>query len=261
MTTPQAPPQFPLSTANQQVLRKLFRTLDQAPGRIVFAQVNQIRLQEWLLKEITSSFQRDHRSCRILSLAGEQSSLYRQVKQALAEFPAPLQLLVVTGWETIFKDKDETGRQQYLREFNLGREAFSTQALEGTRLLLLLPDFVRQLILRYAPDFYDWRVTLLKFEEDAYEPSLTWQETTTDSHLRVRLQETITLQEQQLSRAREEGTDSRTLLSQYLLPLANSYYRNYDWENSLSRYKQALSIEREIGDKSGEGTTLNNISA
>ena len=134
-------------------------------------------------------------------------------------------------------------------------------------LLIWLPRYALDLLAEQTPDFYDWYSGVFSFavqteqreqsEAGAFQD--LWSETGVHAAEHMSSSEKKrwlgTLQE--LLHEHPEMDKSRAVLLENLGYLLDSMG---DREKALSYYQQSLTIKQEIGDKSGEGTTLNNIS-
>ena len=133
-------------------------------------------------------------------------------------------------------------------------------------LLIWLPRYAMDLLAEYTPDFYDWYSGVFVFESPVAEQGMaervSFQAMTSDSgvHAADRLDEAEkkrwlhTLKS--LLAGHTQADKGRADLLHQMAYLMNSLG---DYAQAQDYYQQSLAISREIGDRSGEGTTLNNL--
>ncbi|CAK8712744.1 hypothetical protein KKHLCK_01765 [Candidatus Electrothrix laxa] len=152
--------------------------------------------------------------------------------------------------------------RHFLQLLNWRRSAL---AAVGRPLVIWLPRHALDSMAEHAPDLYDWYSNIYEFsspKEEAEElRSGFYTEFNTDVHPA----------DQQSKAEKEQWLHTLiTLLDEH--PQRNAYrakllndagglhHASGSLEDALALFRQSLTIYREIGDKVGEGTTLNNIS-
>ncbi|MFO1423679.1 MAG: tetratricopeptide repeat protein [Candidatus Competibacteraceae bacterium] len=137
-------------------------------------------------------------------------------------------------------------------------------------LLIWLPDFALDYVARGAPDFWAWRSGVYQFQTDSMLwqmesiaafgdhdavslDSLSWEDKQKEI---VRLEELLrTLQA--LTRQDKQAKQTNSYLSYRLGFLYKSLGRQSE---ALDCYQKSLKLAKALGDRAGEGVTLNNLS-
>ncbi|MBL6986228.1 MAG: tetratricopeptide repeat protein [Methylobacter sp.] len=127
-----------------------------------------------------------------------------------------------------------------------------------------LPEFVLTEIVNEAPDFADWRSGLYEFNLSQSERLdlmiSTWQSVNENFVEQLSLSEKqrwiVNIQNLLAELADQESSKVKDGLLDRLGQLYDSLG---DYDQALSCYQQALQISQDIGDRLGEGTTLNNL--
>jgi tetratricopeptide (TPR) repeat protein len=279
---------------NRDELQRLLTALDYADGfAIFFARCNVPVQRRQLIAEIRQQLSarnlyllelqferpvRDLRSHlrRLLSQQRASPPLSNQVSSptlelALAEAapnyrPVATPVLSISGLE--FSIPFDKPNAALLSELNLGRELFRRDA--PYPLLIWLPDYAITAVARHAPDFWAWRSSVFTFHSQDLLRTNSVQTLAGDEagwiavqnlspeekQRRLRLLESLLDDYAGLPddpRTRRERADLLTSLGQI-----NHVLNRY--EQALDYYSRSLKLLQEIGDKQGEGTTLNNIS-
>lgn len=158
-----------------------------------------------------------------------------------------------------------SGREElrrFLQQLNWLRSALKRIARP---LVIWLPRHALDSMAEHAPDLYDWYSNVYEFaspEEEAEQLRggfLT--EFNTEVHPAERLRKAEKHQWLHTLAALLDEYPQRNAYRAKLLDDAGHLHRALgNLEDALDLYKQSLAIKQEIGDKAGEGTTLNNIS-
>ena len=137
-------------------------------------------------------------------------------------------------------------------------------------LLIWLPDFALDYVARGAPDFWAWRSGVYEFQTD----STLWQ---AESIAALSDQDAVSLgslpwkdKQKEIIRLEELLRTSQALTRQdkqvkqtnhrLLHQLGFLYSSLGKQDEALDRYQESLKLAKAIGDRAGEGATLNNLS-
>ena len=149
-----------------------------------------------------------------------------------------------------------------LQQLNWRRSAL---AAIGRPLVIWLPRHALDSLAEHAPDLYDWYSNVYEFvspKEEAEQLTAGFQaEFNTDVHPSSRLSKTEKEQWLHTLAALLDEHPQRNAYRAKLLGDAGRLHQTMsNLDDALELYQQSLAISREIGDKAGEGATLNNIS-
>ena len=155
-----------------------------------------------------------------------------------------------------------------LAVINYKRENFREQI--SAPLVLWLPEFALRAVAEGAPDFWAWRSGVFEFTAPPGEterarvlaPESGWVELTRmpEEEKRRRIHFLSGLLAEYESHERTKAPEVAAIRADLLLRLGMLNRFLGELDRGLAYYEKSLSIQREIGDRAGEGATLNNIS-
>lgn len=156
-----------------------------------------------------------------------------------------------------------------LAVMNYKRENFREQ-IPGP-LVLWVPEYVLQAIIEGAPDFWAWRSGVFEFATPQVEMEKVWQSVKPEQgqveldrlsaeEKRHRIQLLTSLLAEYESHDDADAPETAAVRADLLNRLGRLQYVLGELDEALAYLEKSLAIRREIGDRSGEGTTLNNIS-
>jgi len=284
-----------LAPENISTLDRLVRSIDLAEGfALFFAPCNVPVLRGELI--LTATEQLAALGVEVVEVAFEDEAVNvrERLRAALAatdagteaqipaELPAPVQPLAVaeppTGYavgakRAVFVTGLENGipydqpNARVLAELNLGRDAFPRDVPHP--LVIWLPDYAVTAVARFAPDFWAWRSGVFEFETGESERSAAFEQ--------------MNWQDQPWHALTNLGRDGRLLRQRQLESLLDDYRdlpdtpqvlreragilaglgevraAGQDYGDAIGYYQQALPLQRQVGDRGGEATTLNNL--
>ncbi|RIV21204.1 tetratricopeptide repeat protein [Fibrisoma montanum] len=178
---------------------------------------------------------------------------YRDIIDTLNTFREGIVLIPDFDW--LFRP----GNEDLCTAFNQRRDALA-------RLPLALLCFVEPSgytnVPKRIPDWWSLRSLALEFHSDETDLTETFLETDTDvsslgGQTKAEKEAEIERLQKQLRLA---DIDNRVLLLYLNQQIGNLYYQLSQFSEALPYLEQSLKLARQIGDRAGEGTTLNNIS-
>ena len=166
------------------------------------------------------------------------------------------------GLETLLPTQSIAKRQITIQQLNWRRGFF---ARLQRPLVIWLPKYAMDILAEQTPDFYDWYSGIFIFKSNAM--TLQQAETLALQALSasdVHYADYSSTQDKQqwlhiLKSLLAEHSQQDATRTQLLVNTARLLSSLSIYNEALTHYQQALSIQQEIGDKSGEGSTLNNI--
>jgi tetratricopeptide (TPR) repeat protein len=277
------------SPANQETLERMVTILDFAEGfTLLFARCNlpvlrrrlidvaRARLATIGIEVVEIEFDKPVKNLRQLLRERllEATATHQPVppngtpilhlQERTPAYAAPKLVLFVTGLEYSIPYDDPAAL--LLAELNLGRELFQREL--PYPLLFWLPDYALTAVARYAPDFWAWRSGVFEFESEGTLRSQTTSQFAreggwlTVSNLspkeklrRLRLLESLFNDYENLP----ANAAIQAELANIVFSLGEIHHSLYNFSQAINYYEQALALSRQVGDKAGEATTLNNI--
>jgi len=247
---------FPDLDAESQVeLAALKRALRLADGFALYvARINTATLRRQIVADLHDSLPRPLVE---LTLRPDERP-YEQMARAAQDAP-PNAVLSVDGLDALAPSDSP---DWLMKELNWRRAVYRRL---GRPLLLWVPEYLVRLLLRHAPDFFDWHSGLFEFTT----PEAAWAETVQQAYavgdveqvdLTVRQkQERIALLRGLLDEYVGGGPDIRRARGDLLGKLGILHHSLGEVAWAIEYYEQALHMAREIGDRQGEGNSLGNL--
>jgi tetratricopeptide (TPR) repeat protein len=248
-------PLLDLDAESQIELVALKRALRMADGFALYvARANTVVLRRQIVADLRANLPRPLVE---LTLALDEPP-YEQIARAAERAPQDA-VLSVEGLD-LLAPSDEP--DWLLKELNWRRAAYRRVARP---LLLWVPEYLLRLLMRHAPDFFDWHSGFYEF----ITPESAWVETSRQAYA-VGDAEQVDLSRKQ---KRQRIAMLRGLLDEYvgeeaeiqqaradlLGKLGILHYSLGEVQRAIEYYQQALEIAREIGDRRGEGADLGNL--
>ncbi|EIJ42290.1 hypothetical protein BegalDRAFT_1396 [Beggiatoa alba B18LD] len=259
---------------NSAVLPRLLRALrrcDQGHFYLFFIRCNSTAYRQILIDEIKTKFNQPIAEISIKTLQQEYDLnnilLDEALQQVLENYPPDIPIFIY-DLEVLLPNPDkpqdvtETTAFKTLQQLNWRRSAY--QRL-NRGVFFWLPEYALQLLATTALDFFDWRSAIYEFDIPETEKNAYLQEELKAfRESAVHAAERMSTAEKQrwlkvLFSLRDESTPNSAELARILDDIGRVYHSLGNLELALTNYQQSLAIQQEIGDKSGEGTTLNNM--
>ncbi|MEA3469722.1 MAG: tetratricopeptide repeat protein [Thermodesulfobacteriota bacterium] len=155
------------------------------------------------------------------------------------------------------------GLHRALQQLNWRR---SSLAAIGRPLVIWLPRYAIDNLAEYAPDLYDWYSNVYEFippaEDLKQEKSRFITEFTKNEVHPAQRMNNAEKQEwlHTLTALLAENPDHNAYRAELLGNLGRLHYAIGNLDDALEQFRKELTIRQDIGDKAGEGTTLNNTS-
>ncbi|MGR0482649.1 MAG: tetratricopeptide repeat protein [Candidatus Electronema sp. V4] len=153
--------------------------------------------------------------------------------------------------------------RHFLQQLNWRRSALKRIARP---LVLWLPRHALDSLAEHAPDFYDWYSNVYEFaspEEEAEQLRGGFQAEFSSTNVHPASRQSKQEKEQWLHTLTvllDEYPERNAYRAKLLDDAGRLHKAMSNLDDALELHQQSLAIRREIGDKAGEGTTLNNIS-
>lgn len=245
-----------LDAESQTELAALKRALRLAEGFTLYvARTNTATLRRQIIADLRASLSRP--LVGLTLSPGEPP--YEQIARVAGSAPADA-VLSVEGLDALAPSDDP---DWLLKQLNWRRAVYRRL---GRPLLLWIPEYLLLLLMRHAPDFFDWHSGFFEFTT----PGPALAETTRQAYAIGDVeQEDLTV-----AQKRERIILLRGLLDEYagkepevrrarvalLGKLGILYYGLGDFARAIRTFEQALTISREIGDRHREAASLDNLS-
>ncbi len=173
------------------------------------------------------------------------------------------QAVVLIGLEQLFPISKHDDVPSIIIEMNWRRNFYRELSLP---VVLILPSFAIKELATYASDFYDWYsgvYTLTPATEEVAKAligqakSMKHPSSGINSHLFANVGEKKT----QINQLKALLDNSKNLSDKSYIynQLGLLFHAQGKHDSALEHYQKAYDIDKKIGDKEGEGTTLNNI--
>ncbi|MDZ7316819.1 MAG: tetratricopeptide repeat protein, partial [candidate division KSB1 bacterium] len=185
-----------------------------------------------------------------LFLTEQKRDVIDHLRQVFAECKEKTRALFVYDLEKTFPDS--------LISLNLKREALQEMT---SPIVFWVREFAVREIAEKAPDFWAWRSEVFDFRQAPAE-SLLFEAVTRVFGLQKKkdLERRIILLQELIEKAKENPPVNLKNIAYLHNQLGLLYHQLAHYDRALTQYQQGLTIRREIGDRAGEGATLNNIS-
>ena len=245
------------------LITRLARTLSRAGNQftLLFVVVNLPETRKQLAQQLVQVLERPVVELTVPKEQLTETTLDYWVQSQLENAPKDAVVFLHDLPESVPTEKKALRR--VMQQLNWRRSAL---ARIHRPLVIWLPQYLVSQLAEDAPDLYDWYSNVYEFSlstEAVEKQKDGWKEELTSSQ---------TDPAERMSRAEKERwlhtltelLDENKEPNQYRAHLLNELGRLHNaignLEDALECYEQSLAIQQEIGDKSGEGTTLNNIS-
>lgn len=239
---------------NEVEFRRLRRMLGSGENfRLIFAQFNDPRVRAEVIRRVALVAA----ETLTLTLDHERFPAFHSLEDTIAE-KAPhhrvIHLVEVERW------LNAGDRERLIAWFNYRREKLAERSPAAVVLWLLEPT-VKEFAIG-APDFWAWREGVVDFStvqdssgfSEFSVSSANWERAGLPRERKIKRIESLKdhlNSDQQLPPSVE---------AEHLSELGSLYFSIAEYSKALPCLNQSLTIWREIGDRAGEGTTLNNIS-
>jgi tetratricopeptide (TPR) repeat protein len=247
-----------LDAESQIELAALKRALRLADGfTLHVARANTTVLRQQIVADLRANLPRPLVELT-LSRGEPPEMVYEQIARVSERAPAGA-VISVDGLDVLAPSRDP---DWFLRQLNWRRAAYRRLARP---LLLWVPEYLLRLMMRHAPDFFDWHSGFYEF-------------TTPETALGETIRQTYAVGDAEqvdltAAQKRERIATLRGLLDEYvgeepeisraraslLGKLGILYYSLGEVARAVEYYEDALTIAREIGDRRGEGNRLGNL--
>jgi tetratricopeptide (TPR) repeat protein len=256
-----------------RILRAL-RRCEQGHFFLFFVRCNSSLYCQAIVNEIQASYQQPIVEISVKDLQSKYDLkqvvfLDEALREELTQQPADVPIFIY-DLEVLLPNPDKPQNFekslafQTLQQLNWRRSAY--QRL-NRGVFFWLPEYALQLLATKALDFFDWRSAVYEFDIPETEKSQYIQQDLKDfnNNSAVHAANRMSVQEKQrwlkvLFSLRDEAPPQSAELARLLGDIGRLYYSLGDLDLALNNYLKSLEICQEIGDKKGEGTTLNNLS-
>ncbi|PID50351.1 MAG: hypothetical protein CR991_01850 [Proteobacteria bacterium] len=171
-------------------------------------------------------------------------------------------VIFLFGLELLLPTQSTERLRATIQQLNWRRSFFSRLQRP---LVIWLPQYALNLLAEETPDFYDWysgvfvfpsdKNTLQAMEKNTFQSLLRQGVHAADrSNIAEKKQWLHTLRSLLAEHTQADSSRARLLINTGQLHHSLGHY-----EQALACYQEALVIQKTIGDKKGEGTTLNNL--
>ena len=173
-------------------------------------------------------------------------------------------ILLITGLEKSIGIVEE--HPAVLTNLNFVRDDLRTSIPHP--ILLFLPDYALTRLAKYAPDFWAWNRKVFSFKTNranliANSNSLVYVDDFVENlelpAKRSRIELLLHLLDEYNSSSEEEKKNNLSTISDIYNELGRAYYSLGGYDKAINYYQQSLAISQEIGDRNGEGKSLNNL--
>lgn len=232
--------------------------------RLAFVKCNHSAQQETLRRSLLERLSDQ----RVLEIPLEKKPIVSLLDEIRLLWNPEQPPVAVCVYELEYSLREQGQNSPVLGRLNHDRDLLR-QAIPAA-LLIWLPDFALDYVARGAPDFWAWRSGVYEFETD----SALWQSecvTVFGDHDAISLgslswedkkKEIARLEE--LLRTSQALTRQDTQVKQANCRLLHQLGFLYDslgkQDEALDRYQESLKLAKTLGNRPGEGTTLNNLS-
>ena len=239
------------------------RTLTRADNTfaLFFVLVNLPETRKYIAKQLIKQLHRPVVEISVSQEALQDTTLDARLLQQLKAAPEESVVFLHNLQEILPTEKKAL--RHYLQQLNYRR---SSLAAIQRPLVIWLPRYAIDKLAEYAADFYDWYSNVYEFIPSAEDfDQITSRFVTEFESKDVHPAKRMSSAEKQrwlhtLTALLDENPDQNKFRAELLGHLGRLHDAIGNLDNALKHYEQSLAIQQEIGDKSGEGTTLNNIS-
>lgn len=248
----------------QSLINRIKRTLTRTDNTfaLFFVLVNLPETRKQIAKQIIEQLPRPVVEISVSEGDLQDTTLDAWLVPQLESAPAESVIFLYNLQETLPTEKNAL--RHYLQQLNWRR---SSLAAIQCPLVIWLPRYAIDQLAEYAPDFYDWYSNVYEFISPAGDVEQITNRFIGDftNNKDVHPAERMSSAEKQkwlhtLTALLDENPEQNKFRAELLINLGRLHETIGNLDNALEHYEQSLAIMKEIGDKSGEGTTLNNIS-
>jgi len=239
----------------REQIDKLFFYIENAKDGLAIVEANSPLLHIEIIAIIKKKC--EERGLTAFSLKMQTGGFISQIEEAASK-NQPDVLLIHNLEEFLSKESDEESKN-YIRSLNFSREFFKDIQYVT---ILFLPTYHADMFMRYAPDFWDWRGVVLKFENVKEAALVTdfsyidevWGNEDLESRARL-----IGILEMQLKSARDTGQSSEAIYERILYPLSVLYTKNYRIDEAYPLLQEALTASRKQKNRNFESKVLSSL--
>ena len=173
-------------------------------------------------------------------------------------------ILLITGLEKSIGIVEE--HPAVLTNLNFVRDDLRTSIPHP--ILLFLPDYALTRLAKYAPDFWAWNRKVFSFKTNranliANSNSIVYLDDFVENlelpAKRSRIELLLHLLDEYNSSSEEEKKNNSSTISNIYNELGEAYYSLGGYDKAINYLQQSLEISRELGDRHGEGKSLNSL--
>jgi len=247
----------------QSLINRMKRTLTRADNTfaLFFVLVNLPETRKHIAKQLIKQLHRRVVEISVSQEALQDTTLDAWLLPQLKDAPEESVVFLHNLQEILPTEKKAL--RHYLQQLNYRR---SSLAAIQRPLVIWLPRYAIDKLAEFAADFYDWYSNVYEFIPSAEDvDQITSRFVTEFESKNVHPAERMSSTEKQkwlhtLTALLDENPDQNKFRAKLLDSLGRLHQAIGNLDNALEHYEQSLSIQQEIGDKAGEGSTLNNIS-
>ena len=227
---------------------------------LFFALVNLPEAREKITTTLIQQIKQPVIELTLSQTALQDTTLDNWLQQELKNQPQDAIVFLYNFGDILPSEKEAL--RKYLQQLNWRRSAL---AAIKRPLVIWLPRYAIDTLAEYAPDFYDWYSNVYEFATDSKQLAEQNKRFNTEFSTEVSPAERMSHKEkkqwlQTLTNLLDENKEKNIYRASLLNELGLLHRSLGNNNDALDYYLQSLEIQQEIGDKSGEGTTLNNIS-
>jgi tetratricopeptide (TPR) repeat protein len=259
--------QLELETSNQRELRKLILSIKANAGRLdlLLAICDDRNLQHQLIQSYEKELQQQGITTYQTRLDIRQPSLKATLADLVSRYsdletsdrPSLVTVLGASELLGVRLTEDKSEQEKFFFSLQWTREALREFRFP---IVLWLSDTIATRLARQAPDFWSWRGGVFEFvriptirtQLDRITTSLDRTESTdSDKFSRHELQ-------QQIAAIEQQNPQSSLLVTLYN-NLGEVFQREYDYQQALDYYEQALQLAQALKDLAGQARSLKNL--